>query len=209
MRFAHWFVSVALCLNVVGCGDSNKKKGDRAATQKQQVNGNDLNLIDAGTLAFAGKDVRGTGTFVFQSPMKHDDNSVSFSLSLEDQGSLLLTTNADRELKSGVSLKFARDKAVLKTHLMVGDSQVDISGQFAAIDASQVMKLHIDIHNSEDPAHVVVWVGDSKFSEHDAVFNSEEHAATPGKGSGKFWGLQLVNAQVLSPSSAEPKLSEH
>ena len=119
-----------------------------------------------------------------------------------------MTTNADSELKNGISVFFSRSGTTLTVKLKNDSQEVHISSKFTSVNASEALSFQIDVHNSENPTHVLVWTGVSTFSEENALFNSEEHGNAPGQGTGNLRGLGLTKATVTSASIGDAKFEE-
>ena len=107
---------------------------------------------------------------------------------------------------------FSREGNVLKGNVRKGgDSStvVDFSTELSNINAARVLNLQIDVHNSESPAHILVWDGlESSFTEDNALLNTEELDAAPGNGLGQRRGFVLKNATLLKAVASEEKF-EH
>jgi hypothetical protein len=206
MRNSRNILGLFLCMALASCGkDDSKNKSDSG---NGKISGNAFNLIDPGSLQVTENKISGTGKLIFSNPLKENESSYTFTLSLDNKASLELVANADKTLASGISFQFVREDKVLKASATVKGQTLDISEWFKGLDASKALPIVIDVHD-EDPAHVLVWSGATKFTEESALFNSEVHVEMPGKGSGRFWGFNLNNAQVEAPTADEPKLSHH
>ncbi len=192
----------------VGCNHGDRNKSNTQQADQRNLNGAGYTLSESGSFTHKENEMSGSGTVVFTIPTKDKDNSYSLTFTLADAGSLTLTANAGRGLRSGISIQFTRAGAALKASLKSGSTEVDISSKFRKIDSSKEMIFQIDMHNSESPTHILVWANPTEFSEDSALFNSETDAEAPGQGGGNIWGLVLVNAVVTSAATAEPKFEE-
>ena len=80
---------------------------------------------------------------------------------------------------------------------------------FNSLDATKAISIAIDIHNDENPAHVLIWSGNSHYTEENALYNSEKENNLEVQGSGKFWGFELKDAKMMSPKVGSHKLHHH
>jgi hypothetical protein len=168
--------------------------------------------------------LQGTGAVVFGSQFGEvrSGGSVALKFSLEDGGSLTLVSHADSSLGNGYELEFRRLgtgtgslKVLLRAQGNTRDTVNDFGQDvFSGIDASLPMKLQIDVHNNESPAHVMVWsrLITDDFSETAAILNTEDEVeksnGSPGIGSGIRWGLKLNRANVTRAEPSPPKFEE-
>lgn len=217
-------LSFALLLSLTACGGGGQKdSGISGPTNRfgsQQLSA----VGDASGLSVSPNSLKGAGAVVFASqfPEIRSGGSVALNFSLEDGGSLTLVSHADSSLGNGFELEFRRLgtgagslRVRLRAQGNVRDT-VNNFGQdvFSGIDASLPMKLQIDVHNNESPAHVMVWsrlISDD-FSEAAAILNTEDEIeksnGSPGIGSGLRWGLKLHRADVTGAEPSPPKFEE-
>lgn len=189
---------------------SCSKDDDSKSTSDSSYKLNELTykVISSTSLTHATDSLSGVGSVVFTEPNKDADNHYTLNFTLEDGGSLTLTSNSANDLNAGVSITFSRLGQVLVVGLRSSDQVRDISSSFSDIDASGSLSFQIDMHNGENPTHILVWSGVSEFGEDNALFNSEEDGETPGQGTDNFWGLVLSNANVSSALVSEAKFEE-
>ena len=198
--------SLLFAFTLSSCGGDDETSNN---SNSPKINDNLFSFVGSGdNLQVSDNKVSGRGALIFNDPLKEEDNSYTFSLSLEESGSLELITNSDKELKNGVILKFSRKETILHVLASVGTKTIDITDNFKSLDASTTISFVIDVHN-ESPAHVVIWSGASKLSEENALFNSEEDQNMPGQSSGNFWGFRLESAKVESPKADHAHLHHH
>jgi hypothetical protein len=215
---------LALLFALTACGGNGNKnaalQGPSGKFGSQQV----AAIGDSSELSVSPGSLQGTGTVIFGSRFGEirSGGSIALDFSLADGGSLTLITHADSSLGSGYELEFRRlgtGAGSLKVLLRAqGDTRNTVNdfGQdvFSGIDASLPMKLQIDIHNNESPAHVMVWsrLISNDFSETAAILNTEDEVeksnGSPGIGSGVHWGLKLVRANVTGAEPSPPKFEE-
>ncbi|MEZ4743318.1 MAG: hypothetical protein R3B45_12875 [Bdellovibrionota bacterium] len=153
--------------------------------------------------------VAGVGSIAILDPTSEKDNSYSWMGSLKDGGKIALVANADTSLENGIKIEFERLGSVLHVSIEVNQQKHDISNAFESIDAGEDLSFQLDIHNSEQPAHILIWESDvSSFDEDSALFNSEDDVSLEGIGSGNIWGFALSNATLSSTSVSEVKFEE-
>ena len=167
---------------------------------------------DASKLAIASNRVTGSGSFVYQTKLDSigPDSSHALSFSLKVGGQLSFVAYADPSLGQGLEFAFSREGSRLKALIIKdGDlaSALDISSELSNINASRIINLQIDVHNSESPAHILVWDGlESEFSEDSALVNTEEiSGGSPGAGVGVRRGFVLREATLLKAVATAEK----
>lgn len=176
----------------------------------ESVFGQTYLVNDAGDLDLSSGQIKGTGSLIFNQPLGGVDAQKNFALSfrLEDGGQLGLISHANSELAGGVSVLLKREGAALNVSLAAKDQEsaaVPLNG----VDASALIQLRFDVHNNEDPAHILIWQeGASGYGEAEALLNSEDGPETPAKGSGNYWGLSLTKASVEAASVGKALFSE-
>lgn len=165
------------------------------------------------TLVGTSEGVSGSGKMAAKLPLGEikDKKNLKVKTTLQDQGSVTLYAFANRELTQGLSIELKRMGSKLTVNLKKGETSTDISKSFAAIDASKEVHLLFDVHNDEEPAHLLAWAGETPSpSEDNALYNSEKESdgAAPGNGEGTYWGVQLSQAKVTLLAPAAPLFSE-
>jgi hypothetical protein len=164
--------------------------------------------------------ISGPSEKLFEQVLPSADSGQSYALdfSLEEGGCLDLVSHSNENLANGWEMQFCRQgtgAGSLKVTIFANGERRDTKKNetveaFAGFDASSPLKLQIDVHNNESPAHALVWSRQitEDFSEAAAIFNSEEFDNSPGNGSGKRWGLRLNKATVTRAENSAPKFSE-
>lgn len=169
-------------------------------------------LGDASGLAIASNKITGTGSFVYQTKLDAigSESSHALSFSLKEGAQLNFVVYSDPSLGQGLEFSFSRNGTLLKA-LIVKNGELatalDISSELSNINASRVINLQIDVHNSESPAHILVWDGlESEFSEDKALVNTEEiSGGSPGNGAGFRRGFILRDATLLKSEATAEK----
>jgi len=207
MKASHLLLPLLLLL--ASCG------GDYPESEEEGVPfGSDKVRAISGTLDISAGAIQGSGSALFNSRYETFQSGGSYALdfTLADGGSLTLVSHANSSLSGGFELLFRRDGAALKVSLHAQGSSWEATTQFNAIDASGALRLQVDVHNDESPAHIVVWdrATAPDFEDHSATLNSaDEIDGSPGIGSGIRWGLVLGQATVTSAERSAPKLEGH
>ena len=191
---------------VLGCGSTvNMGPGP-------DLGGSKYTKVESGTLQQSGKTLSGTGRIVFNDPLTEVGSNKNFDLSfsLEDGSSFTLITHSTNKLEQGVEVRFSRQGTSLKVTFRVQGSENDVSDAFLDVVASGPLRFFVDAHNSESPAHFLIWKGDAtSFDEENALLNSESDGmAVPGNGSGNFWGMSLENATLIEAAVGDAKFVE-
>lgn len=199
------FIAISLIVVLLGCSNSDSSSSDDSIT----FDGQAYSVIADNGLLSDGDVVSGNGSLIFNNPLPGIDSNRSYALSfsLEDDGELSLYSHSNNSLNNSIELVLTRDGNTLNASLVKGSDTEDISSAFSAIDAAEPTTLQVDIHNEEEPAHILIWTG-SDFSEEAAIINTEEGYESPGNGEGTFWGLELTDASVSQASVSAPKFVE-
>lgn len=135
------------------------------------------------------------------------------SFELEDGGEMSLYTFADVQLQNGIEVRFRREGHTLKVTGFAQGSSQEWSPRFASIDASQTITFTMDIHNSERPAHILVWSGGKNpaLNHRNTIYNSAEDSIdlnydnSPGNGFGRAWGFRTQNAKLINAVLSSPQ----
>lgn len=202
-------LSAVAAVVLTGCGkDSDNNENGT------QWGGIEYTYLDQGDLKVENDTLQGTGTILFKQPLSGGNDSghnLNLNFSLSPDSSLIVNTYANNQLQEGIQLVFSVSAdGKLSVLLKHGDSATDVSGSFMEVDVTKPVSLSIDVHNNEDPTHILVWNGDeTDFSEEKALLNSEEEGNdVPGKGKDAFWGLTLHKAQVSKTELSDAKFGE-
>lgn len=202
-------LTAAMVVALIGCGKSSDN--DENGTQ---WGGIEYTYLDQGDLKVENNTLQGTGTILFKQPLNGGTDSghhLNLDFTLSPDSTLIVNTYADNQLKDGIQLVFSVSSAgKLSVLLKHGETATDVSGSFMEVDVTKPVSLSIDVHNDEDPAHVLVWNGDeTEFKEETALLNSEEEDHNvPGKGKDSYWGLTLHKAQVSKTELSDAKFEE-
>ena len=200
--------AVSLCaMTAASC-----KKDETKTTSRIQgtLGGKTYYVVDSGDLERSENSIKGAGSLVFSSPLAQISSKDDFLLkfTLQDSGSVELVTHSDGSLAHGVSVLLTREGTALNAVLKAKGAETAPKA-LGDIDAARNVALAIDVHNDEDPAHILIWNTDKDaFNEGDAVLNSENDEAAPGQGSGTAWGLILQKATLTEAVVADPKFVE-
>jgi hypothetical protein len=182
----------------------------RSADGQLRIGDRSVVAIDGDALEFGSDSVAGKGSFVFQSPLGAIDSNVNFRfvVTLQEGASIELRSHADGKLGKGVAIRLQRDATNIVVSLAAGGKE---SNDFPLPggDVTQPLALSVDVHNSETPAHVLIWPGDLALPNDDnAWFNSDADAQTPGNGGGNFWGFAMQGG-ALSEIAVEEAAFGH
>lgn len=203
---------ITACLVLVACSGGNNP--DRALQQKateakQTISGIAYEVLENSSLTFDGAKATGSGKIVALNALDGKQSSAfKISLLLEDNGEVILHTYSDNKLKNGFDILISRSGGKLKFKLSSSGKTIDYSELegIAALNAIETVELTMDVHNKENPAHFVLWKSsETTFDESTALLNSaDEPQATPGNGSGLFFGLSLKDASVIGLTNHKP-----
>ena len=201
-KFGH-----ARCLVLVltaACGGGPNP--DRAALEEiplsQSVSGEKFTVLSSEeTLRFGGGRLYGTGRVRFVQDLGGVDTAVNYVLtfSLEESGKLSLISHANASLENGLEIMFQRTGSTLTVNAKAGRVTDDWSSFFTSINASQTMKISVDVHNDESLTHVILW-NDLVSASAPLLDSGADLNGAPGNGFGQNWGLKLEAASVAGVS---------
>ena len=195
-------LTVAATLGLGACADN---KNENNATI-------DYNSVLSGAQALTVSDttISGTGSLVFTSSLgalasgKHFDVAVS----LDAGDSLTLHAYSSNTLAGGIDLVVSRPTNT-PTSLMVTLDGTDVSAGFTTVAADKEINIVMDVHNDENPAHVLIWPkGETAFSTTTTLENSDDSGSVTHQGAGAFWGLSLVGATVTQAQASTDRFSD-
>ncbi len=179
-------------------------KQDGAKSQGPTLGGQELLLLESSELALSGDSLSGKGRFVFVQPIGAIDSNRNFSLqfSLKPAGILTFFSFADADLKRGISLEFRREPKSLSSSVHI--DQTSAAKSMTKLDLDSRLSVSIDIHNGENPVHVLVWPStETNPNDDNALLNSDADGELRGRGTDVFWGFELQDAQLHSASLGE------
>lgn len=159
------------------------------------LNGVEYEVLEPGTLVSTANNVKGTGVLQVKKALAEEDNNFALNFTLADKGALTLVANAEKGLKDGANLTFARDGKTLKVLLKVGSQEDDLSTDFENVAADSTLSIAVDVHGH---GHLIIWVGEGEEQEY--AFNADLE--------GTSWGLRLTDASLNSIKADKPK-EEH
>lgn len=188
---------------VSGCGNSSSSTGE-------VFDGKTIVVVSGDALTRTTTSLTGTGSVVFSSPLTTNENSFRPVFTLEDGGTFTLTAYGSAALATGVSVKFSRSGTTLSVSLLTDSGSTDVSSKFTGVDASTTLTFQVDMHNGEDPAHILIWAGsETGFSNSNTLLNSEDSGfSAPGKGQATLWGLALSSASVSAITLSGAKFED-
>lgn len=209
------FLIVLMSLIFAACSGGNnpdRELQQKATDSKQIISGVAYEVIEKSSLTFDGVKVSGSGKIVALTSVNNPKGSAfKIALDLEDNGEVILHTYSDNKLKNGFDISITRQGGKIKFTLNSSGKTIDYSELegIAAINAVETVELSMDVHNNESPTHFILWKSsESTFDENTALLNSaDEPQATPGKGSGLFFGLTLKDASVIGLTNHKPYVS--
>jgi hypothetical protein len=217
------FIVAVSVLFLVSCGGG--KRTPAATGEQIAFGGQNLTVLgESGELTVGPESIKGTGSILFQSALNSvtENSSYEIYFQLEDGGSLTLYSHANSALAAGYEMEFRRQgsgagslKVTLRasgnTRNTLDERGVDV---FGGLDAAKLLRFQIDVHNEENPAHVLLWtlpLG-RDFTEDGSIFNTgdarDKSNGSPGNGTSTRWGLALKNATLLKAEKSAQKYVE-
>ena len=216
-----FILALLLTLNV-SCSDSSDSAGEVTENfQGISYVGKDTTNLTANETSLSG-----TGKIGLNQPLGeiNSESKIVASFYLEDAGSITFHTYADDNLENGLDIVFTRTGTELEVKMLADGSEVILFDEEHSededhdheeehdgldIDASTVINLKIDVHNSETPAHIAFWQATrgEDVSNENLIFNSadteEGNHQAPGNGSGTFLGITFNKATLENIAIAE------
>lgn len=170
----------------------------------------EANTVLSGTPTVADDGISGSGSVIFTSSLGAVDSGRHFQVAalLEEGESFTIHAYANDQLANGIDLVVSRP-ANTPTSLEVTVDGTDISSAYTEVAADQAINILMDVHNDENPAHVLIWpAGETAFDESTTLENSEDTSSVSGQGAGAFWGLTLDGAQITSAEASEDRFED-
>lgn len=193
-----------------GCGGSS----DKSATDTTVTTMPDFAILDDDNLTVGTTSVTGSGSFTFTEPASDDATNLKVNFSLVDEDSYIefyAFSDAKLTKSSSVVIKIQKSAGQLIGTLSIAGSQTIDLNLAELSDATN--SLYIDVHNDEEPTHVLVWAGnETTFNEENAIFNSENspeiNLLGQKAGSALFVGVKLENATLSGLQLQNPKFED-
>lgn len=188
---------------LTGCGGSSDSSPQ--ASNPNQLNGKAYRLEGAKLVEQTNSLIKAGmpdfSTITFEEPMEEVQSAHNFQLDfkLEDGGTVELNAFQPKDgANSSNQVTLAFHRVGNELQLMTSDSvsEMGFVHTLNGIDASEEIKLSVDVHNDENgSAHVIIWNG--KFcKKHPKLFNSEAAGIRIALGKGPFWGVSLKGAEL-------------
>jgi hypothetical protein len=190
------FSLAALVFTLSACGDDDDDSGTNGPT----VFGKSYSIV-SGDLTVTESQVAGSGVVSFGQfvDTPAEGRNLFAKMTLEDQGYVQFHVFAAADLGNATLVRLTRngDQLTYTVNRDDGDEQ----GSFADVDASQTVNISIEVHNSETPAHVLMWSGD-------AAPAGEPLEVQGDNGQGTYLGLTLEKATLLSIADGPEEIED-
>jgi hypothetical protein len=197
--------SILTALMLSGCAGKNGNKTD----ETKILSGNDYIVVSDESLASTADTISGEGEIAFKDPVGAISSNKNFQIDfqLADGSSAELKTYCDKNSSDCVRLGFSRIDNLVSLSAATGNSE-PIEFELDQVNASGLISLSIDVHNTETPAHILVWnQSEQSPSDDNAWFNSDADGAVAGNGNGMFWGLAIKDAKVSKATIGSPEFA--
>lgn len=195
---------LASLLAVAACSSDDDSSGDTTASAIE------ANTVLSGTPTITDDSIGGDGSIIFTTSLGAVAAGRHFQVAanLDEGESFTIHTYADAQLANGIDLMVSRP-ANTPTSLEVTVDGADISSAFAGVAADATINILMDVHNDENPTHVLIWPeGEATFGEDSTLENSEDTGSVTGQGTGAFWGITLVGAEVSSAETSDDRFED-
>ncbi len=200
-------ISALAALVSIGCGGGSGS--GKQAYNAQSINGYDYIVITNSNLSLTDGNVSGEGEIAFTGPVGSTSSNSNFKVefTLDDGGFLELKAFANNKLAGGVDVRISRSGDSASVSSVTSDNE-PVSRELKELNANGLIALSIDVHNSETPAHVLMWSKTERLPTDDnALFNSDADGVITGNGVGMLWGLALNRAKVSKVATDSPELA--
>jgi hypothetical protein len=196
--------ALGLAFFLISCGQESSHE-----STVQKFNGLGYVLRENSSLDVSESTITGEGSLSFTEPLGSVQSEKNFLLEFEidDAGFVEIQTFSDRDFRSPISIRFSRTGETLTVG--AAPAAEGVLGRDLKMDSTaSKVSFSIDVHNSETPAHVMVWPEEISSPDDDnAVFNSDADGRLLGNGAGAFWGLRLKGASITKAAARDPKFS--
>ncbi len=190
-------------LSACSSDDDDDTSGDVASAIE-------ANSVLSGTPTIADNSISGDGSIIFTNSLGAVDSGRHFQVAaaLDEGESFTIHAYADDQLANGIDLVVSRPMNT-PTSLEVTIDGSDISSAFTDVAADATINILMDVHNDENPTHVLIWpAGETEFSDTTTLENSEDTGTVLGQGAGAFWGITLTGAEVTSAAASEDRFED-
>ena len=170
----------------------------------------EANTVLSGSPTVADDSISGNGSVIFTTSLGAVDSGKHFQVAalLDEGDSFTIHAYADDQLANGIDLVVSRP-ANTPTSLEVTVDGSDISSAFTGVATDQAINILMDVHNDEDPTHVLIWPeGETAFDESTTLENSEDTGSVSNQGAGAFWGITLNGAEVTAAAASEDRFED-
>lgn len=211
MTFYNKFILLFFTGFLIACGGSSN---NTQSTVKTVNNVPEFAVAKDNGITTSSSSVSGSGSIVFAKPLEDDGANFKIQFGLVDENSsisLLFYSNSKLNESGAVVIKIQKKNGKLTGTLKISGSNTIDLGIDSLSDTENT--LYMDIHNDEEPTHVLVWLnGTTIFTETSSVFNSEDsdEISTLGQkvGTDFFVGVILENASLMSFEINEPRFED-
>lgn len=124
-----------------------------------------------------------------------EKNKIDVEFKMENDGQISFIFFADDTFSKGLSFNFSRknDKNSFEVTLQGAASWVSLTERFSKKVTTSTIRLTIEIHNDEVPAHIIVKQNNVTLFNSEAPKEKNEIAfKSPGNGKANFWGFSTI-----------------
>jgi hypothetical protein len=190
---------------LVSCSAGNDSQTNNA----RRLSGYEYIVMTDSKLSLTDDNVSGDGEIAFKEAVGARSSNRNFQIefSLEDDGFVKLKAFASSTLSGAIEVTFSRSNDRVSLSVTV-DGEESMWRELKNLNPRGLIALSIDVHNSETPAHVLIWdIKEKSPTDDNAIFNSDADGVLPGNGLGMYWGFALKGATLSkialhSPESA-------
>lgn len=206
MKIWKWLPAALL---LVACGSDYTQPTARG--RSASLAGGSVTILEGSSISEDNGTLRGSGRVLVDSSLGETRSASGYTLdfALSDGGSFKLLSHSNTALEDALEISFVRDGNALEVTLSAGGQSEDISRAFASVNASSPVKIQVDVHNDESPAHVMVWnrLATQSFTPATALYNSS-NGRSPGPGGGARWGFEIDRASVSLGQRTRPSVND-
>jgi len=168
---------LAAILGITACASDNDDNSSSSINEYTEL---------SGSLTSQGNSLSGDGSVIFTASLGANASGkhIAVVVALDTGDSITIHAYSNNQLTNGIDLMVSRP-ASTPTNLQVTLAGTDVSSSFTTVAADQAISIVMDVHNDENPAHVLIWpAGESAFGEMTTLENSEDTGSVSSQGVG-------------------------
>jgi len=182
-------------------GSSSRQSSPKIFQQNERLRygGREI-LVTSGELLKEEEILSGSTSFVFIQPLAPvtSNQHFSFSAEFEEGGFIEFFAFVTQGVDKGITLRLEETSFTL----------AGPGGSLRTTHSASLKKsFSIDVHNSEDPTHVIVWDRPGASRSTPAILDTAEDSVDLGIAEGVYYGFRLTKAKLLNFRNSNAKIT--